>query len=159
MDEVWKGSGGDDPELDNFLSRVNEISKILEGLASEDAKEQERAIRHADILLHDGSGEGPSQDQHEPTSSTTVTSDRTIINKSPPADPGPAGGDVGQDQAAFMRMVEKDAAERAKDRQERKKESDKFRAKGNDGFKRQCYAEALDNYNKVKGSFLEGKKQ
>lgn len=133
-------SNKDEPELDNFLSRVGEISKIISGLASEDQKDQERAIRQADILLHDGSGEGTFGD-----GDYRIKADRTLINKAKPATE-----EGGMPQEAFMKMVEKDASERAQDRKERKKRSDEYRTKGNLAFKKENFAEALDNYNKVR---------
>lgn len=145
------GEPKEDVELNNFLSRVDEISRIIQGLSSDEAKDQERAIRKADILLHDGSGEGKFSGDLLDDSSTNVTTDRTIINPQK----GGTGGEGEPTPDAFMKYVEKDANERAKDREERKKKADQLRAKGNEAFKSENYALALDSFNKVSPSEIQ----
>lgn len=140
------------PELDNFLSKVDEVTQIIQGLASDNPTLQEKALRKADILIGKDSGENNNEfnninEEKEAGAGTAykVTSNRSVINKVAPDDVGQ--GDMSQ--AAFMRCVEKDAAERARDRKERKEHSDEFRKYGNIAFRKQNWAEALDNFNKV----------
>lgn len=132
-----------DPELDNFLRNVDDISNLIQGLASDDPKEQERALRKADILLHE-------KDQENFTNpdkvKCKVTQERSQINKIPDKSEGDQGD---MSQEAFMRMVEKDANERAEDRKIRKRASDEMRKKGNVLFAKKDYAGALYNYNEV----------
>ncbi|PSN38417.1 hypothetical protein C0J52_16326 [Blattella germanica] len=50
---------------------------------------------------------------------------------------------------AFMAHVEKDAAQRAADRKERKEIADTYKRKGNDAFRKKEYEKALDFYTKA----------
>ncbi|CAL8118687.1 unnamed protein product [Orchesella dallaii] len=142
LSEISSSKLKPDPELDNFLKQVDDISNLIHGLASSDPKEQERALRKADILLHEKNLMEDDPDKVE----CNVTQDRSQINKIPEKqDDG--GGDMGQE--AFMRMVEKDAKERSENRKQRKQESDEFRKKGNIMFGKKDYAGALYNYNEA----------
>ncbi len=131
-----------DQELDNFLKSVDNISHLVKGLASNDPKENERALRQAEILLHQTDLKDPDNVQCK------VTQDRSHINKIP--DRSTEEGDGDMSQQAFMRMVEKDAKQRTENRKLRKKESDEFRKKGNTLFGKKDYAGALYNYNEVR---------
>lgn len=133
------------PELDNFLKQVDDISNLINGLASHDPGEQEKALRKADILLHQKDTDELPDDPDKVK--VKVTKERTHINKIPDPQPEKGEGDMGQE--AFMRMVEKDAKERAEDRKQRKGKSDWFRKKGNECFAKEDYAGALYNYNEA----------
>lgn len=135
-----------DPELENFLKSVDNISHVVKGLASTDPKENERALRQADILLHHTDVEDPDSVQCK------VTQERSHINKIP--DRSTEEGDGDMSQQAFMRMVEKDAKERTENRKMRKKESDEYRKKGNILFGKKDYAGALYNYNEVRANYI-----
>ncbi|ODM91297.1 Tetratricopeptide repeat protein 12 [Orchesella cincta] len=127
---------------ETILKQVDDISNLIQGLASNDPKEQERALRKADILLHEKDLKDEDPDKVE----CDITQERSQINKIPDKqDDG--GGDMSQD--AFMRMVEKDAKERSENRKQRKQESDAFRKKGNILFGKKDYAGALYNFNEA----------
>lgn len=131
-------------ELDNFLRTVDDINHLVKGLASKDPKENERALRQADMLLHQTDLGNCDLDRIQ----CTVTQERSQINTITDAD-NDAYGEGDMSQAAFMRMVEKDAKERSENRKMRKQESDKFRKTGNILFGKKDYAGALYNYNEV----------
>lgn len=133
----------DNPELDNFLGRVDEITNVIQSLASKDPSENERGMRQANLLLHskkDGVGDGESY-------KCETKHNRSLINKIKDEPTGQS-----QDQMntqAFMKIMEKDSDQRAADRKERKVTSDKFRKAGNIKFSKKDFAGALKNYNEV----------
>jgi len=130
----------DNPELDNFLGRVDEITAVIQSLASKDPSENERGMRQANLLLHtknDGVGSGESYE-------CETKHNRTLINKIRDEPSGQS-----QDTQAFMKIMEKDSDQRAADRKERKVTSDKFRKAGNIKFGHKDFAGALKNYNEA----------
>jgi len=132
-------------ELDNFLGRVDEITKVIQSLASKDASENERGMRQANLLLHEKKepvGDGESL-------SCETKHNRTLINK---VKDDPSTSTMGQDEMnaqAFMKVMEKDSDERTARRKERKVISDKFRKTGNIKFAQKDFAGALKNYNEA----------
>jgi len=131
-----------DEELENFLGQVDQVSEIIRGLTSNDTKEQEKALRKADILIRE-EGDGPDIDPDNVK--CVVTQNRTVINKV--KEDGDTKGDMSQE--AFMKAVEKDANERTEKKKIRKEQSDAFRKKGNKMFREKDYAGALFNYNEA----------
>ncbi len=141
-----------EPELDNFLDRVNEITSVINALASKDPSENERGLRQADLLLDNKEGRinflGDNKVEDDPEGlQCTVKQERTLINKVKD-DETPKTRDEMSTQA-FMAAMEKDAKERAENRKERKVISDKCRKKGNILFAQKDFAGALKNYNDV----------
>jgi tetratricopeptide (TPR) repeat protein len=129
------------PELENFLSQVDSISDVIRCLSSQDRSENERGMRKADILLQDDKFREGEIDEEK----IRVKSSRTVINKLPEKDANQ--GEMSQD--GFMKMVEKDAKERATTRKMRKEKSDKLRDEGIQLFRKQNFPAALDRFSKA----------
>ncbi|CAF1262047.1 unnamed protein product [Rotaria sordida] len=113
-------------DLDKFLSKIDDIHRIVQDLSSNDPNEVSKAMEQSDVLLKD-------------TSKTGV--DRTIINKS--------SSESTQQQMspnAFMSALEKDAQERAENRRKNKILADELKTKGNEAFHQQLYDQAIDYY-------------
>ncbi|CAG7836624.1 unnamed protein product [Allacma fusca] len=129
------------PELENFISQVDSISDVIRCLSSEDRSEIERGMRKADILLQDDKFQNREIDEGQ----IRLKSNRTVINKLP--DKGGNQGDMSQE--GFMKMVEKDANERAANRKMRKEKSDKLRDEGIQLFRQNNFPAALDRFSKA----------
>ncbi|CAF0877328.1 unnamed protein product [Adineta ricciae] len=114
-------------DLNNFLSKVDDIHRLVQDLSSNDAKDVSKAMEESDALLKQ---------------ITRTGVDRTVINKSPSQ---PSSQDQ-MSQAAFMSALEQDAQERAENRRKNKNLADDFKAKGNDAFHQQLYDQAIEYY-------------
>ncbi|CAM4885913.1 unnamed protein product [Rotaria socialis] len=113
-------------DLENFLSKVDNIHRVVQDLSSNDQHAVSKAMQESDTLIKEISKTGV---------------DRTVINKSPSQ---PAKEEISPN--AFMSALEKDAQKRAENRRKNKILADEFKAKGNDAFHQQLYEQAIDYY-------------
>ncbi|CAF3800334.1 unnamed protein product [Rotaria sp. Silwood1] len=115
-------------DLDKFLSKIDDIHRIVQNLSSNDTNEVSKAMEQSDVLLKEISKTG---------------FDRTIINKS-------SSESTQQQQQmspnAFMSALEKDAQERSENRRKNKILADELKTKGNNAFHQQLYNQAIDYY-------------
>ncbi|CAF0915497.1 unnamed protein product [Adineta steineri] len=114
-------------DLNDFLSKVDDIHRLVQNLSSNDTNDVSKAMQESDVLLKEISKTGVN---------------RTVINKSP-SEPL-SQQNVSQD--AFMSAIEKDANERAENRRKNKILADELKAKGNEAFHQQLYEQAIDYY-------------
>ncbi|CAF4988011.1 unnamed protein product [Rotaria sp. Silwood1] len=118
-------------DLDKFLSKIDDIHRIVQNLSSNDTNEVSKAMEQSDVLLKEISKTG---------------FDRTIINKS-------SSESTQQQQQmspnAFMSALEKDAQERSENRRKNKILADELKTKGNNAFHQQLYNQAIDYYTEV----------
>ncbi|KAJ8368255.1 hypothetical protein SKAU_G00082830 [Synaphobranchus kaupii] len=96
-------------DLEKFLKNVDEISTLVKELNSSSECCQKKAIENSDRLLASWKQEEPSKTQLN----------RTVINtKSPQHDTAPTGlkNDSDMSSVNFMKILEKDAEDRAERR-------------------------------------------
>jgi hypothetical protein len=103
----------DEEEFRGFEAKVDEVMKILNFMSSGDIKQTETGMILADRYL--GEDKKHLEEIDVDNFLVKVNQNRTVINKA--ESPAPEVGD--QDKYAFMSFVEKDAAKRAAERQER----------------------------------------
>ncbi|XP_044134382.1 tetratricopeptide repeat protein 12 [Bufo gargarizans] len=122
----------EDQNLEKFLKDVDEISDILQGLNSEDASSQERAILRADqkLALLEKKEDDPE-------------GNRTLLKKSG-SSPLPPKSEMGQD--SFIALLEKDASERAEKRKQNKALANALKDLGNEAFSKGDYETAILHY-------------
>ncbi|CAF0871945.1 unnamed protein product [Didymodactylos carnosus] len=117
-----------DPELDDFLSKVDEIQNIVKDLSSNDERAVKTAMERSDVIIN-------------ANNNTKQGVNRTLINKSVNAS---TTSTIPQD--AFMKSIEEDARQRGEDRKKRRKLADESKIKGNDAFKSGKYEQAIGYY-------------
>ncbi|XP_033119662.1 tetratricopeptide repeat protein 12-like [Anneissia japonica] len=121
----------DDLSLNDFLSKVDEIDKIVKGMNTGDESEQNMALSKADKMLKETESE-----------QTTSSINKTIINGTPTKQENPQG--ISQD--AFMASVEADARERAQRRRLKTKQATQLKEQGNIEFKAGNFNKAVEYY-------------
>ncbi|XP_064029222.1 tetratricopeptide repeat protein 12 isoform X3 [Pogoniulus pusillus] len=126
------GDPEQEEDFQRFLRRVDEISSLVQDLSSADSAVKEKAIAEAGKRLCDqaASKEGASR--------TRV--DRTVINTGSP--------DLAEAQTAeaFLAGLEKDAKERAQQRQRNELLANALKEQGNEAFRKGDYARAVQSY-------------
>ncbi|XP_066463011.1 tetratricopeptide repeat protein 12 isoform X2 [Eleutherodactylus coqui] len=125
-----------DQDLECFLKDVDEISDILQGLNSEDASSQEKAILRADQKLDDLKKEGDDKGIRTKTN-------RTLFNISC-SSTLPSTSEMNQD--SFIAVLEKDANERAENRRQNKTLANALKDLGNEAFAKGDYETAIQHY-------------
>ncbi|XP_012940902.1 tetratricopeptide repeat protein 12 [Aplysia californica] len=150
-------------ELNDFLSKVDEIESVIKGLNSEDDEKRQLSSKKADNIIHkleiekkkvtDEKAE-VTEDADLPQTRTGFS--RTSINKEAFKNEPPPSQTVGQvvneqpmDQTAFMAAMETDAKERAADKKKRQKIADGFKEQGNVEFRQGNFEKALEFYDKA----------
>ncbi|CAH1796467.1 unnamed protein product, partial [Owenia fusiformis] len=128
--------------LNDFLSKVDQIEKLVKGLNAEDDEERKAAFQDSDAFLA----------EHLPPSERSKTGkaafDRTLINKSAGDGMSPQDSEQPTCQDEMMKVLEADAADRYNRRQVAKKEADELKEKGNVEFKNGNYEGAIEWYTK-----------
>ncbi|XP_037090326.1 tetratricopeptide repeat protein 12-like [Pollicipes pollicipes] len=127
-------------ELDSFLTRVDQVSSLIEALRSPDPEKVQRATERADLLVRGRLAEG-AVDEH--VECTVAAENRCSVNPRPALPPEAA------QQEDFKRQLEADAAERAENRRQAKAESAVWKEKAIQAFREGKYEEALDEYTKA----------
>ncbi|XP_022098527.1 tetratricopeptide repeat protein 12-like isoform X2 [Acanthaster planci] len=124
-----------DPELEDFLCRVNELESIVKSDAVPD-KQTEGSLSSA------GSSDGVRR-QKEPV-------DRTVINRAAFKDASTSQRSVGPSQSQtpddFMKALEADANQRAEKRRKQKAEATVLKDQGNQEFQTGNYTRAVELY-------------
>ncbi|XP_059812829.1 tetratricopeptide repeat protein 12 [Hypanus sabinus] len=143
-------AGKVDPELEQFLQKVDEITDLVEGIRSDDPAIRDEAFQKADEKLMKQSEESEIMD------GCRVTTNRTLINKNPSSSapprysnlPGKYGvqGNARMSQENFLSVLERDAEERAKRRKESQMLANALKEKGNAAFKNEDYVTAVQCY-------------
>ncbi|NXF87389.1 TTC12 protein, partial [Eubucco bourcierii] len=123
--EAMLGDPEQEEDFQRFLRRVDEISNLVQDLSSPDSTVKAKAIAEAEKRLHDQAA------SKEADSRTGV--DRTVINTGPPVE-------------AFLAGLEKDAKERAQQRQRNELLANALKEKGNEAFRKGDYATAVESY-------------
>nr|CAD7405367.1 unnamed protein product [Timema cristinae] len=134
------------------MERQWQRGSIIQGLASKDRKEVEKASRKADIYLSTA-----DESKITITDEGVVKANRTVINKKACSNTN----DVAMQQEtmspdAFMSYMEKDIKQRTEDKRQRKQMSDHYKIQGNEAFRKQDYEKALERYNKLRESIGKG---
>ncbi|CAN2388261.1 Tetratricopeptide repeat [Pristimantis euphronides] len=127
----------EDQNLEKFLKDVDEISDILQGLNSEDASSQERALIRADEKL------ALIQRKEDDEEKTRTKTNRTLINNSG-LSPLPSTSEIGQDR--LIDLLEKDASERSENRRQNKALANVLKDLGNEAFTKGDYETAIEHY-------------
>ncbi|XP_036343563.1 tetratricopeptide repeat protein 12-like [Rhagoletis pomonella] len=134
-------SQGDmDEDFLDFESKVNQVMKLLEDMASANKSESENTKKP-----------DTKSEINEDKFIVSVRQDRTVLNRKAAheKDPNDQGGPQQMDKYTFMQQMEQDAAERAKVRQERERIAQNFRSLGNEAFRKQNYEKAIQMYTKA----------
>lgn len=145
-----------DEESEAF-KKVDEISKLIAALSSQDKNQAADALKKAeqflgvdkdvegkDLFDEDGSGDKDVE------AKIRVKQNKTVINQKAFDkfhEDKQNGNNMSQD--AFMRSVEEDAQRRANERKERQNIADKHKKNGNQAFKSGNYEAALVQYDKA----------
>ncbi|NWI95739.1 TTC12 protein, partial [Pitta sordida] len=120
----------EDTEADfqRFLRRVDDVTRLLQGLSSTDSAAQEKAVAEAEEKLQD-EGRG--------------TVNRTVINTQVRGLSSAIRADFG---GGFLAVLEKDAKERAERRRRNEQMANALKEQGNDAFRRGDYSLAIQRY-------------
>nr|KAI8743935.1 tetratricopeptide repeat protein 12-like [Biomphalaria glabrata] len=147
-------------EIQNFLSKVDEIENVLKGLNSDNEEKRDLYMSKADEMIEKIQKEKKNpvdvNDEEEPDMPRTKTGfSKTSINKDcykndteSASIPGPAITEC-MDQNAFMAAMEADAKERAERRKERETTANTLKEQGNAEFKQGNFQKALELYNQA----------
>eukprot|EP00048_Salpingoeca_helianthica_P008790 m.126278 g.126278 ORF g.126278 m.126278 type:complete len:682 (+) comp14688_c0_seq6:1221-3266(+) len=130
-------------DLDEVSAKIDRIHRVVQSIAAGDAQAmQEAEAICAEVyvcmcfflccLSRLENGWQESKDK--------IKSERTIINKEPPA--------LSAEQQTLL-ALQQDAEERHQRRIQRDKEADALKLKGNEAFKQEAYAEAIDWYTRA----------
>ncbi|CAH1397018.1 unnamed protein product [Nezara viridula] len=133
----------DEESWNSFMARTDQAAKIIKGLASSDIKKVKHSLKKAKEVL--GRVKESTEIKEE---LSYVKADRTVINHNALIEKKPEDPNT-MTQEAFMKHVEKDAAERAEQRRLDKIESDRHMKEGNKAFRGEDYDKALSCYNKA----------
>ncbi|CAH1397019.1 unnamed protein product [Nezara viridula] len=139
----------DEESWNSFMARTDQAAKIIKGLASSDIKKVKHSLKKAKEVL--GRVKESTEIKEE---LSYVKADRTVINHNALIEKKPEDPNT-MTQEAFMKHVEKDAAERAEQRRLDKIESDRHMKEGNKAFRGEDYDKALSCYNKFLGLMEE----
>ncbi|XP_019478410.1 tetratricopeptide repeat protein 12 isoform X2 [Meleagris gallopavo] len=119
-------------EFQRFLRRVDDISRLVQGLSSADAAVRDGAIAEADRRLREQRGSEQS----------AAGADRTVINTRHPDSVNTEAVHT----EGFLAALEKDAKERAKQRKRNERLANALKEKGNDAFRKGDYNTAAQRY-------------
>ncbi|XP_042199843.1 tetratricopeptide repeat protein 12 isoform X2 [Callorhinchus milii] len=126
-----------DPEMEHFLSEVDEIMSLVEGMNSDDASVRENATQKADERI----ARGPEQ-----VEGCRTIVNHTLINSNPSSSTHQTEGAGETSQDSFLRSLATDAEERAKIRKKNKKLAGALKEKGNMAFGQGDYEVAVRHY-------------
>uniref|UniRef100_A0A8V1A3A7 Tetratricopeptide repeat domain 12 n=1 Tax=Gallus gallus TaxID=9031 RepID=A0A8V1A3A7_CHICK len=121
-------------DFQRFLRRVDDISRLVQGLSSADSAVRDAAIAETDRRLRERQGSEQS----------AAAADRTVINTR-----DPVRGSVNAEAVhteGFLAALEKDAKERAKRRKRNERLANALKEKGNDAFRKGDYSTAAQRY-------------
>ncbi|XP_043194496.1 tetratricopeptide repeat protein 12-like [Amphibalanus amphitrite] len=127
----------DKEEFDSFLTKVDQVSALIEALRSPDSATVEQASRQADLITRGRLAEGAVD---EGAGSVVTAENRNCVNPRPAVDPATA------QQEDFKRQMEADAAERAEKKKKAKMLSDTWKEKAIASFRAGKYDDALEKY-------------
>ncbi|XP_024999004.2 tetratricopeptide repeat protein 12 isoform X4 [Gallus gallus] len=119
-------------DFQRFLRRVDDISRLVQGLSSADSAVRDAAIAETDRRLRERQGSEQS----------AAAADRTVINT---RDPGSVNAEAVHTEG-FLAALEKDAKERAKRRKRNERLANALKEKGNDAFRKGDYSTAAQRY-------------
>ncbi|XP_064158503.1 tetratricopeptide repeat protein 12 isoform X2 [Anguilla rostrata] len=126
-------------DLEKFLKNVDEISTLVEELNSSSECCQRKAIENADRLIASWKQEEPCRTRLN----RTVINTKTSQQATPPTD---LKNDSEISSEDFMRILEKDAEDRAERRKKNEELAYELKAKGNEAFARGDYEAAVLHY-------------
>ncbi|XP_069115192.1 tetratricopeptide repeat protein 12-like [Argopecten irradians] len=153
--------GKADPQLDDFLSKVDQIESIVKTLKYGDDTQVKTAMQEADTMLahaktqkgHFPEDLGPMEPGDEDLPKTKTGFSKTMINTAPTSNTERPGADNPQfdntSQESFMAAMEADANERAERRKKRQKEANVIKEKGNEEFRQGKFEKALEYYSEA----------
>ncbi|XP_072210821.1 tetratricopeptide repeat protein 12 isoform X6 [Excalfactoria chinensis] len=123
----------EEEDFQRFLLRVDDISRLVQGLSSADTAVRDAAIAETDRRLRERQDGG-----HR--------ADRTVINtRSDPVRDSVHAGEAVQTEA-FLAALEKDAKERAKRRKRNERLANALKEEGNVAFRKGDYSTAAQRY-------------
>ncbi|XP_032305002.1 tetratricopeptide repeat protein 12 isoform X2 [Coturnix japonica] len=123
----------EEEDFQRFLSRVDDISRLVQGLSSADTAVRDAAIAETDRRLR----ERPDSEKR--------AADRTVINNR--RDPGRDSVNAeAVHTEAFLAALEKDAKERAKRRKKNERLANALKEEGNVAFRKGDYSTAAQKY-------------
>ena len=136
------GSEQDKKDLENFLSKVDNVDAILQGLISKDLNVQAEAIAKADKQIH-------ALESKKKSSATEIGYDHSCINKDAykiddRSDPALTHQNTSQE--AFMAALEADSKKRTEARKERHMKANVIKEEGNKAFRANNFEEAVTFY-------------
>ncbi|KAM7363574.1 tetratricopeptide repeat protein 12 isoform 1-T1 [Cochliomyia hominivorax] len=133
-----------DEDFLEFESKVNQVMKLLDDINNANKKEGEEGATKKPV-------KNILDEINENDFIITVKEDRTSINKTSAANINQVNkNDDGEmDKFTFMKQIEQDAEERAKNKRERERIAQNFRSLGNDAFRKQNYEKAINMYTKA----------
>ncbi|XP_034951414.1 tetratricopeptide repeat protein 12 [Chelonus insularis] len=132
-----------DEEFNNFMCRATEVEKVIKKLVSNDIEEQNEGMKIADSILD---GRKKNNDLLTQDDQCIVKCNRTIINNKNSLH---EDSDNSTNPEIFMKMVEKDANQRAQDKKIRDAKADNFKKIGNNAFNEGDYVKAITYYEKA----------
>ncbi|XP_053959720.1 tetratricopeptide repeat protein 12 [Anastrepha obliqua] len=135
--------GDMDEDFLTFESKVNQVMKLLEDMASANKSDAEGGTKKPDTA--------GKEEINEENFIVSVRQDRTVLNRKAAyeKDQNEQGDPQQMDKYTFMHQMEQDAAERAKVRQERERIAQNFRRLGNEAFRKQNFEKAIQMYTKA----------
>ena len=142
----------EDGDFDSFLKKVEQVESLVRGINSEDDNLVKESLAKADKLIKNNNNSGDVEEVEGIRTKTGVN--RTLINKSQDnsdqaANRAPPEPSCGNDQAAFMSVLERDASERRERRKVNTKQATELKEKGNAEFQAGNYEKAIEFYSKV----------
>lgn len=140
-----------DDEFDNFMLKVEEVKKLVEGLNSNEITVAKETLKVVDHYL--GNPEAISQINDE--GSLRVKTCRTVINQKAFDTMGKDTQQEATTSEAFMKSCEEDAKKRTEERRRQKEASDTFKNRATIAFSEGNFVKALTNYNKAIQEFRE----
>ncbi|XP_048367907.1 tetratricopeptide repeat protein 12 isoform X1 [Sphaerodactylus townsendi] len=127
----------EEQDLQRFLSDVDEITTLIQGLNSTDPGVQEKAIADTEKRF------SSIKEKEENDSSRRV--DRSLVNTRPSVKDLPDQEGLTNPEG-FMAALEKDAKERARRRKKNEALANALKEQGNDAFGKGDYAAAIQKY-------------
>jgi len=131
-------------ELENFLSTVDNVDSILQGLISKDPNVQAEAIANADKQI-------TAIEMKKKKGGTEIGYDHSCINKDAYKNDdapisSPTFSNQNTSQEAFLASLEADSKRRAQARKERHMKANAIKEQGNQAFKANKFEEAIMFY-------------
>uniref|UniRef100_A0A1B6LM21 Uncharacterized protein n=1 Tax=Graphocephala atropunctata TaxID=36148 RepID=A0A1B6LM21_9HEMI len=135
-----------DEEFDNFMLKVQDVKKLMDGLTSQDKSVANEALQLVDNYL--GTTEKTFDED-----SLRVKTNKTVINQKAFDNMKKEGQQETQTPEEFMKSCEADAKRRAEDRRYQKEASDTLKKQAISAFNKGDYERALSFYDRAIDEF------